>query len=162
MTGATFTFASDSPDTTFEIGRSLGETLSNGDTVALSGDLGAGKTLFCKGLACGLGIDPDIVSSPTFTIVAEHEGRLPFRHVDAYRLSSPEEGISAGLEDVFGAGGVTAVEWPENVAMLLPNGCLRVRFLVSGTGSRILSFEFPDTLRYQRFLEQCKRFLTGG
>lgn len=153
---------SESPEDTLEIGRILGTLLSDGDVVALEGDLGAGKSCFCKGIAAGLGIDPAGVVSPTFTIVSEHVGRLPFHHVDAYRLESPEEGISAGLEDVIGASGVTAVEWPDNVAKLLPNGCIRVTFLISGTESRTLSLEFPNSRAFQPFIEQCIRFTTGG
>jgi tRNA threonylcarbamoyladenosine biosynthesis protein TsaE len=95
-------------------------------------------------------------------IVSEHRGRLAFHHIDAYRLSSPEEGISAGLEDIIGAAGVSAVEWPDNVAKLLPNGCLRVTFLASGNAGRILTLAFPNAPRFQPFYEQCKRFLTGG
>jgi tRNA threonylcarbamoyladenosine biosynthesis protein TsaE len=163
MTVVRFRLGSDSPRDTLEIGRLLGESLADGDVVALAGDLGAGKTLFCKGIARGLGIDPAGVTSPTFTIVCEHAGgRLPFHHVDAWRIATPGEAISAGLEDIIGIGGVSAVEWPENVAKLLPNGCLRVTFLISGTGSRILSFEIPENPGYRNFIEQCKRYLTGG
>jgi tRNA threonylcarbamoyladenosine biosynthesis protein TsaE len=157
-----FRLRSGNPDETFEIGRLLADSLSDGDVVALSGDLGAGKTLFCQGIAKGLGIDPAAVTSPTFTIVAEHAGRLPFRHVDAYRLSGPAEGISIGLDEILGGEGISAVEWPENVAKLLPNRCLRVTFLLSGSDVRILSFELPNQSGYQSFLKQCKRYLTGG
>ncbi len=153
---------SESPWDTLEIGRHLGEILSDGDVVALTGDLGAGKTLFCKGIAAGLGIDPADVASPTFTIVSEHQGRLPLHHIDAWRLSTPEEGISAGLEDIIGIDGISAVEWPENISKLLPNRCLRVTFQHSGTEGRILSFEFPNIPGYHSFFEHCKRYLTGG
>jgi tRNA threonylcarbamoyladenosine biosynthesis protein TsaE len=158
-----FRLRSGSPGDTFEIGRLLGLSAARGDVVALSGTLGAGKTLFCQGLAAGLGIDPSEVASPTFTIVSEHAGRLPFHHVDAYRLASPEEGISAGLEEILPGDGVTAVEWPENVANLLPNRCLRVTFLLSeDVGTRFLSFEIPNQSGTRSFFGQCKRYLTGG
>ncbi len=154
---------SGSPADTLEIGRLLGEVLSDGDVIALTGDLGAGKTLFCKGIASGLGIDPAFVASPTFTIVSEYaDGRLPFHHIDAWRLATLDEAISAGLEDIIGVGGVSAVEWPENVSKLLPNRCLRVTFQHSGTEGRILSFELPNIPGFHPFFENCKRYLTGG
>lgn len=157
-----FRLRSASPDETFEIGRLLADSVGGGDVLALTGDLGAGKTLFCQGLAKGLGIDPSTVTSPTFTIVAEHHGRLPFRHVDAYRLAGPAEAIAIGLDEMLGDEWVTAVEWPENLAKLLPNRCLRVTFLLSGSDARILSFELPNQSGYQSFLTRCKRYLTGG
>jgi tRNA threonylcarbamoyladenosine biosynthesis protein TsaE len=164
MTGPLrFRLRSGSAADTFEIGRLLADSLPDGCVLALAGDLGAGKTLFCQGLAAGLGIDPSTVTSPTFTIVAEHDaGRLPFRHVDAYRLSGPAEGVSIGLDEMLGGEGIVAVEWPENVAKLLPNRCLRVTFLLSGSDARILSFELPNQSGYQSFLNRCKRYLTGG
>ena len=158
-----FELRSGSPGDTFEIGRLLGQSLSGGEVIALSGTLGAGKTLFCQGLAAGLGIDPSEVSSPTFTIVSEHAGRIPFHHVDAYRLSGAGEGISAGLEEILPDAGATAVEWPENVANLLPNGCYRVTFLLSDDDeARLLSFELPNQSGSRSFRERCKRYLTGG
>ena len=84
--------------------------------IAFTGDLGAGKTAFTRGLARGLGI-PDRVTSPTFTIVNEYEGgRLPLFHFDMYRLGSSDELFDIGWEDYLARGGVCAVEWSENVA----------------------------------------------
>jgi tRNA threonylcarbamoyladenosine biosynthesis protein TsaE len=96
---------------TVAAGRELGRTLRPGDLVLLSGPLGAGKTAFVRGLAEGLGCDPDEVSSPTFTIVQEYAGPVPLQHVDLYRLD-PADVDDLGLEDLL-EGAVMAVEWPD-------------------------------------------------
>ena len=111
---------------TEELGRRLGEQLQPGSVVAFTGDLGAGKTAFTRGLAHGLGIR-DRVTSPTFTIVNEYEGgRLPLFHFDMYRLGSSEELFDIGWEDYLARGGVCAVEWSENVADALEEDTIRV------------------------------------
>ena len=107
---------SHSPEETEDIGARLAETLKPGAVVAFTGDLGAGKTAFTRGLARGLGV-PDRVTSPTFTIVNEYEGgRLPLFHFDMYRLGSADELFDIGWEDYLRRGGVGAVEGSENVA----------------------------------------------
>ena len=105
---------SHSPEDTEDIGARLAEQLEPGAVVAFTGDLGAGKTAFTRGLARGLGI-PDRITSPTFTIVNEYEGgRLPLFHFDLYRMDSPEELFDIGWEDYLARGGVCAVEWSEH------------------------------------------------
>ena len=117
---------SHSPEDTEDIGARLAEQLEPGAVVAFTGDLGAGKTAFTRGLARGLGI-PDRITSPTFTIVNEYEGgRLPLFHFDMYRLGSADELFDIGWEDYLARGGVCAVEWSENVAEALEADCLRV------------------------------------
>ena len=106
---------SGSVEETEQLGQALAEHLGPGAVVAFTGDLGAGKTAFVRGLARGLGI-PDRVTSPTFTIVNEYEGgRLPLFHFDMYRLESAGELFDIGWEDYLDRGGVCAVEWSENV-----------------------------------------------
>lgn len=101
---------------TEEIGETLGQTLPAGTVIAFTGDLGAGKTAFTRGLARGLGIE-DRITSPTFTIVNEYEGgRLPLFHFDMYRLESSDELFDIGWEDYLRRGGVCAVEWSEKVS----------------------------------------------
>ena len=115
-----------SPEETEALGEMLAGRLEPGTVIAFTGDLGAGKTAFVRGLARGLGIG-ERVTSPTFTIVNEYEGgRLPLFHFGMYRLGSADELFDIGWEDYLARGGVCAVEWSENVSDALEEGCLRV------------------------------------
>lgn len=108
---------SDGPESTFGFGRRLGELLAPGDVVGLVGDLGAGKTLFTRGVAAGLGSDVRFgVSSPTFTLINEHPGPLPLIHVDLYRLDDVDEMVEIGLFEHFGGPGACLVEWFDRLA----------------------------------------------
>lgn len=108
------------------IGREMAQRLAPGAVVAFTGDLGAGKTAFVRGMAQGLGISQR-VTSPTFTIVNEYEGgRLPLFHFDMYRLGSADELFDIGWEDYLRRGGVCAVEWSENIADALEEDAVRV------------------------------------
>lgn len=119
---------SHAPMETLELGRILGETAPAGTVFALRGDLGAGKTLFAKGLAIGLEI-PDHISSPTFTIVNEYlEGELPFYHMDIYRVEDAEELQEIGVEEYFQENGIFAVEWPDLLGELLPEEHINIIF----------------------------------
>ena len=119
-------YMTNSPEETEALGSRLGLRLKPGAVVAFTGDLGAGKTAFTRGLARGLGIGQQ-VTSPTFTIVNEYEGgRLPLFHFDMYRLGSSEELFDIGWEDYLARGGVCAVEWSENVADALEDGAIQV------------------------------------
>lgn len=119
-------FISNSPQETEALGAKLAARLTPGAIVAFTGDLGAGKTAFTRGLAQGLGVQ-ERVTSPTFTIVNEYEGgRLPLFHFDMYRLSSSEELFDIGWEDYLARGGVCAVEWSEIIADALEDGIIRV------------------------------------
>ena len=117
-------FITNSTLETEKVGEALGKILTPGTVLAYEGDLGAGKTAFTRGLARGLGIT-ERVTSPTFTIVNEYEGRLPLFHFDMYRLGSSEELFDIGWEDYLARGGVCAVEWSENVEDALGE-CIRV------------------------------------
>jgi tRNA threonylcarbamoyladenosine biosynthesis protein TsaE len=104
-----------SEEETTAVGRDLAATLAAGDVVLLFGDLGAGKTAFVRGLAEGMGVARDEVSSPTFTLVQEYRGgRLALFHVDLYRLDDPREIDDLGLEEIA-ADGVLAIEWAEKI-----------------------------------------------
>ena len=114
------------PAETETVGETLAAALGPGAVVAFTGDLGAGKTAFVRGLARGLGIG-ERVTSPTFTIVNEYEGgRLPLFHFDMYRLSSSDELFDIGWEDYLARGGVCAVEWSETVDDALEGAVIRV------------------------------------
>ena len=108
-------FITHSAEETEKLGSELAKQLLPGDVIAYTGDLGAGKTAFTRGLAAGLGIEGP-VTSPTYTIVNEYlTGRLPLFHFDMYRLGSSDELFDIGWEDYLARGGVCAVEWSENV-----------------------------------------------
>ncbi len=112
------------------LGERLGLALSGGEVILLSGELGAGKTVFCKGLARGLGVE-DTVVSPTFTIMNEHPGRLKFNHFDAYRLSGADEAEGAGLGEFIGrSDSVCAVEWWINMDGMF-DGCNVIKVTIN-------------------------------
>ena len=114
-----------SPEETEAVGRKIAAKLLPGDIIAYSGDLGAGKTAFTRGLAAGLGVTEQ-VTSPTYTIVNEYlSDRLPLFHFDMYRLGSADELFDIGWEDYLARGGICAVEWSENVEEAL-TGALRI------------------------------------
>ena len=117
---------SKSPQETEALGQALVQKLAPGAVVAFSGDLGAGKTAFVRGMAQGLGITQRVTST-TFTIVNEYEGgRLPLFHFDMYRLHSAEELFDIGWEDFLSRGGICAVEWSENIQEALEPGTVYV------------------------------------
>jgi tRNA threonylcarbamoyladenosine biosynthesis protein TsaE len=113
----------------------LAASLAPGDVVLLSGDLGAGKTAFVKGLALGLGIPGDDVSSPTFSLLHEYTGgRLILHHADLYRLS-PEEVDDLGLDELAASGGILAIEWPERLSRPWPDA-VQVTLIHAGETTR--------------------------
>ena len=129
----TKTFTTHSEAETSTVGRELAGTLAAGDVVLLVGDLGAGKTAFVRGLAEGLGVQPDDVSSPTFTLIQEYRGgRLPLFHADLYRLNDPREIDDLGLDEIA-ADGVLAIEWAEKLPRQ-PDGAVIVR-ITHGDGN---------------------------
>ncbi len=115
-----------SPEETWTLATELADELDAGTVIALHGDLGAGKTCFIQGFAAALGIDEPI-TSPTYTLIGEYEGRLPLHHIDLYRLSGPTEALGLGLEEYFDANGITAIEWAERAEGLLPPDLLHIR-----------------------------------
>jgi len=132
---------------TERLGELVGERLQPGDTVALSGSLGAGKTTFVRGLARGLAVDdPDAVSSPTYLLVIEHDGEIPLLHADAY-LPAKLEGFleDGGLEYLFDATKVVVVEWADRVRKHLPEKVLWVELSVPPELGRkvVLTTETP-------------------
>lgn len=104
----------------------LAARLRPGDVVALVGDLGAGKTCFAQGLGRALGVTGPM-GSPTFTLINEYDGRMPFHHVDLYRLSGSAEALDLGLDELLDGDGVTAIEWPERAPETIPPRAWTVR-----------------------------------
>ena len=123
------------PEETEALGKKIGEHLLGSEVIALYGGLGMGKTAFVRGLAEGLGIDPMEVSSPTFAIVHEHEGRVMLYHFDMYRVESWEDLYSTGFFDYIG-NGVVVTEWSENIDEDLPDDKITIEISAPGQDER--------------------------
>lgn len=113
-----------SREETIKFAEEYGKTLSGGDVLLLDGEMGAGKTVFTKGIALALGINAEI-TSPTYDYLNDYDGKL--YHYDCYRLSSGEDAEALGLTEYFYGNGVCVVEWSENIADVLPGNCKRVK-----------------------------------
>jgi tRNA threonylcarbamoyladenosine biosynthesis protein TsaE len=138
------------PDATSALGGALGSVARAGDLVCLWGELGAGKTHLAKAFGAGLGVTQTI-TSPSFILMAEYQGRLPLFHVDPYRLVSAEDALQGGLLDERQSTGVTLVEWPERVGDALPADRLDVRIDGTGDEPRTITLEAPSE-RYRHYL----------
>jgi tRNA threonylcarbamoyladenosine biosynthesis protein TsaE len=139
-----------SPESTFELGLHLSRAAFPGCVLALSGPLGAGKTVLAKGFGQGLGVD-EPVTSPTFILAAVYErGRLPFVHVDFYRLEEAEEVRGAGLLDLLGGDAAAVVEWADRFFETLPADRLeiRLRFHAGDPGCRVAEIEARGPLHH--------------
>ncbi|PYZ92153.1 tRNA (adenosine(37)-N6)-threonylcarbamoyltransferase complex ATPase subunit type 1 TsaE [Salipaludibacillus keqinensis] len=144
-----WTFTSHSPDDTANLAERLGRLVKRGNVITLAGDLGAGKTTFTKALAKSVGVTRN-VNSPTFTIMKEYEGFLPFYHMDAYRIEDEMEDL--GLEEYFEGSGVTVVEWPAMILDQLPKDRLDITIQYTGEEERVFLFHaYGD-----HYLSLCK------
>lgn len=158
----TLEFISHSAEQTARVGYRLGEVLRPGDVICLYGDLGAGKTAFARGMGQGWGAVP-AVTSPTFTLVHEHThvtDAVRLYHVDAYRLSGPEDGLSFGLDELLGDNNPLLLEWPERVGDLLPGERLDITFLFQSNERRQIMFEAQGD-HYVDLLETFRRRTFG-
>lgn len=122
-------YISNSPEETIQIAKSYAKTLVKNDVVILDGDMGAGKTVFTKGIALGLGITANVVS-PTYAYMNDYDGIL--YHYDCYRLRDGNQAVNLGLTDYFEADGICVVEWAENIKSVLPRNLKRVTIKVDG------------------------------
>ena len=113
-------FETMSSEETYKLGRDLGSKAEKWQVISLDGDLGAGKTVFAKGFAEGLGYNADDIVSPTFTIVNEYKGKIDFYHMDVYRLSDSDEAFEIGIDEMLGSDAVCLVEWGEIIKDILP------------------------------------------
>jgi tRNA threonylcarbamoyladenosine biosynthesis protein TsaE len=124
-------------------GAQLAARLKPGDVIALSGELGAGKTCLVKGIAHGLGIAQD-VTSPTFTLIHEYQGgRLPLYHLDLYRLRHLAEAEAIGVDEYLAGNGVTVVEWAERIDHILPAHTQRIRLTIRSETQRDIELTSP-------------------
>jgi len=147
-------YHSASPEQTRALGEAVGRLADAGDLIALTGELGTGKTLFVGGLARGLGVDPaTYVSSPTFTIMHRYCGRLPLYHIDLYRIETPEAFASLGLDEYLAGDGVAAIEWAEHGWGCLPKEMLTFRLWHTGSDTRTIEI-VPAGDRYLRLVRE--------
>jgi tRNA threonylcarbamoyladenosine biosynthesis protein TsaE len=125
------TITSESDQDTIRLGQEIGRLLLEGDVIGLVGELGSGKTWLTKGIALGLGVNPKtIVTSPSFTLVNEYQGRSTLFHMDVYRLENLGEALSAGIEETIHTGQVAVLEWADRWPEILPEHTLLVRLLI--------------------------------
>ena len=137
------------PDATQALGARLAQVARPGDLICVRGDLGAGKTQLAKGFGSGLGID-DTINSPSFVLMAEYAGRLPFFHIDLYRLADAGDALAGGLLDERQAEGVTLVEWPERLGDVVTRARLDIHIAGSGDEPRRITLRpgEPSMVRY--------------
>lgn len=142
---------------TVEFGKKIGYILDNGDIICLSGDLGTGKTALTNGIAKSLGIDA-YITSPTFTLVNEYEGRIPLYHFDVYRIADPDEMFDIGFEEYINGQGVTIIEWGEQIEEILPKEIIRIKItknLNKGLDVREITVDFIGE-KYSGYQDKIK------
>ncbi len=149
------TFISEEEAHTEAIASSLADIVQAGDVITLTGELGVGKTHFTKGLAKGLGII-ERVTSPTFTIVKEYEGRLPLYHLDVYRLEHSDEDI--GFDEYFYGDGVAVIEWAQFIEAFLPEEYLSITIERTGDTAREITVEAVGK-KYEPYIEKLEEAL---
>lgn len=149
------TFISEEEAHTEAIASSLADIVQAGDVITLMGELGVGKTHFTKGLAKGLGII-ERVTSPTFTIVKEYEGRLPLYHLDVYRLEHSDEDI--GFDEYFYGDGVAVIEWAQFIEAFLPEEYLSITIERTGDTAREITVEAVGK-KYEPYIEKLEEAL---
>ena len=139
------------PESTTHLGEALGAVADAGDLICLWGELGAGKTHLAKAIGRGLGVDATI-TSPSFILMAEYDGRLPLFHIDLYRLADGTDALGGGLIDDRQSAGVTLVEWPERLGDGLPARRLDVRIEGSGDEPRTIRLQAVGDPGLRRYL----------
>jgi len=141
---------------TVKIGKAISGLLGKGNIVCLFGQLGSGKTVLAKGIACGLGIRAKDIISPTFVIIRQYcQAKFPMYHFDLYRLNNEEEILSLGYEEYFYGEGVSVIEWADKLKGLLPQEYLRVDLKVKGQNKRAIDI-MPYGQRYKVLLGKLK------
>lgn len=139
-TAGAYRCVTQAPEATRALGRAVGELLTVSAWIALTGDLGSGKTVFVQGLAEGVGVPRDYcVTSPSYTLVNEYPGRVTLYHVDLYRLEGAADAEEIGLFELNDTGGVVAVEWAERLEEDLPGDYLEVRLTIRGDDARAVA-----------------------
>lgn len=151
-----FRIISKSAEYTNKLGEALGEILQQGDIVCLTGDLGAGKTAFTKGIGAGLDIQ-EFITSPTYTIINEYNGRIPLFHFDVYRLEGVEEMYELGYEEYFFGDGAVVIEWADIVKDIIPQERLWITILRGKEeDTREIIFDASGE-RYQNIIKELEQ-----
>ena len=141
---------------TVQFGKQLGRLLRSGDVVALVGELGSGKTHLIKGLAAGVGVERSVhIASPSFTLIHEYRGRIPFYHIDLYRLATDEEAEELGLEEYLGREGVAAIEWADKISSLLPEELLWIHLRYLDFRTRSIHI-IGKGIRYEELVKELE------
>ena len=148
-----FSVITRSEDETVALGERVGRLLHAGDFIALSGELGSGKTRFVRGVAAGLSVDPATrITSPTYSLLHIHPGRLPLYHFDLYRLAGDVDVAELGFPEFFYGDGVSLVEWADRLQEEMPGECLTITFSHVGADGRRLVFAAAGD-RYEELLK---------
>ena len=134
-------FITNTVEETIKLGIKIGKRLNPGDIVCIDGDLGSGKTHLTKGIALGLGIDEHI-TSPTFNIVNEYEGRLKFYHFDVYRVNDPDEIAAIGFDEYIFSDAASVIEWSDYISELIPKEHIQIRIANESETSRSISIQW--------------------
>lgn len=134
------TFTTTSAEETVELGKKIGSFLKKGDIIAMQGTLAAGKTTITKGIAQALGIN-ETITSPTFCLISEYEGKMPLYHMDVYRLDGAEDFANLGTEDMLYGEGVSIIEWSEKIMEELPHKTIILKLEPHDDGTRIITIE---------------------
>jgi tRNA threonylcarbamoyladenosine biosynthesis protein TsaE len=147
-------FVTNTVDETIDIGIKLGKALRPGDVVCLDGDLGSGKTHLTKGIALGLGIR-DHITSPTFNIVNEYDGRIKFYHFDVYRVNDPDEIAAIGFDEYIFSDAASVIEWADYIRELIPEEHIQIQITKESETRRNISIQWFGK-RYDYLKEALK------
>ena len=152
-----YEFLSSSPAATLSLGKTIGGCLTPGSIIALTGELGCGKTLLTRGICIGLGVPERHVNSPTFVLVNEYTGRMPVFHLDMYQLNAPADAVELGITDYLARArdGVMIIEWAERILSVLPENILSVSFTLLGESKR--KIVFSDGAGFEDVFKEIKR-----
>jgi tRNA threonylcarbamoyladenosine biosynthesis protein TsaE len=149
------TIITNGPEETKKIGEEVGKLSRPGDLLAFHGELGAGKTCFIQGISQQLEVK-DYVTSPSFTIINEYQGKIPIYHFDLFRLNNVEEILELGYEEYFYGEGLTVIEWAEKIEQLLPKEHLRIEIKFKDHFKRTISF-IPQGNRFEKLLKELSK-----
>jgi len=134
-------FTTNSPEETMRLGRKIGKLLKQGNVVALIGNLGVGKTVIANGLCTGLGVKEDYITSPTYTIINQYDGRIPVYHIDLYRLNDSKELYNLGWDEYIYGNGTCIIEWADKAGEMLPEEYLMINIEVTGNDKRRITLQ---------------------